>query len=660
MVIGALTAVTVLAAIAMPATIPDIVAVTDIAGLALSPDGRLVAFRTEQPSVASNRTRIEWYVVPVDGSAPARPVGDGGDALLNQAGAIASERPVWSPRSNAIYYRALVDGMVQVWRGAVDGSGSRPATSDAADVRDVALSSDRHSLHYHVGASRDAILTAERKAHDEGVLIDKSVDMNQPLTSGGFINGRLGSQRFTGTWFDRDNILWQTPERETDVDLDPADVNPDLRTVKTEQQLSSVIPTIETDHGQDFATVTINGRKIHCSVGDCRLKRPVAIVSLGSQNSYIVTFDDDALNQTVAAWNPQDQTLRTIVTAHGLLSGGRRRDAPCETTPDALLCVASSASEPPKLVRIATRDGKIDPLFDPNEPLRQRAAGLSGELHWQDHQGVAFSGQLFLPRTQKPAGGYPLVISYYRCEGFLRGGVGDELPLIPLAAAGIAALCINSPPSNDATQMPEHDYALALSGISSVLEKLAGDGITDRHRIGYWGLSFGSEVGFRLATGTRLASAISIGSGSVDPIAWWMNGVAGRDFPETVEKVWHAGDPDQDPQGWQRISAALNVTSMVAPMLVQAPEQEARFSMELLSDATRAARPIEMWAFPDEGHIKSEPRHKLSVYVRNFDWFRYWLQDYEDPLPDKRDQYLRWAVLRQQRDALEAPDRVHP
>ncbi len=33
------------------------------------------------------------------------------------------------------------------------------------------------------------------------------------------------------------------------------------------------------------------------------------------------------------------------------------------------------------------------------------------------------------------------------------------------------------------------------------------------------------------------------------------------------------------------------------------------------------------------------------------DWFRFWLQNYEDPAPDKTAQYERWRLLRKQRDA---------
>ena len=60
-----------------------------------------------------------------------------------------------------------------------------------------------------------------------------------------------------------------------------------------------------------------------------------------------------------------------------------------------------------------------------------------------------------------------------------------------------------------------------------------------------------------------------------------------------------------------------------------------------------------MFAFPNEPHQKFQPRHKLAVYERNLDWFRFWLKDEEDPNPAKADEYERWRELRKQQESSE-------
>ena len=55
---------------------------------------------------------------------------------------------------------------------------------------------------------------------------------------------------------------------------------------------------------------------------------------------------------------------------------------------------------------------------------------------------------------------------------------------------------------------------------------------------------------------------------------------------------------------------------------------------------------IEMYVFPRETHLLSQPIHQLLNDERQLDWFRYWLKDEKDNVPDKRPQYDRWDALR--------------
>jgi hypothetical protein len=57
----------------------------------------------------------------------------------------------------------------------------------------------------------------------------------------------------------------------------------------------------------------------------------------------------------------------------------------------------------------------------------------------------------------------------------------------------------------------------------------------------------------------------------------------------------------------------------------------------------------DLYVFPNEPHQKFQPKHKLAAYERNLDWFRFWLQGYEDPNPIKKQQYAHW---REMRDAM--------
>ena len=70
-----------------------------------------------------------------------------------------------------------------------------------------------------------------------------------------------------------------------------------------------------------------------------------------------------------------------------------------------------------------------------------------------------------------------------------------------------------------------------------------------------------------------------------------------------------------------------------------------------------AGKPVEMYRFPDEYHVKWQPAHRYAVYNRNIDWFNFWLRDVESGLTGDPEQYPRWRELRKRR-AAEAPSQL--
>jgi hypothetical protein len=153
--------------------------VADLSGPVISPNESSVAFRLEQASVVRNTYDVFWYVQATDGKSPPRRIADGGVLLHDSSGSSVPGHAVWSPDGRWIYYRALVDGQMAIWRAAVDGSGAEPVSHDPADVRDFALSADGKTLKYSVGATRAAVIAAEQAEYDHGIHIDDTVPVGQ-------------------------------------------------------------------------------------------------------------------------------------------------------------------------------------------------------------------------------------------------------------------------------------------------------------------------------------------------------------------------------------------------------------------------------------------------------------------------------------------------
>ncbi len=62
-------------------------------------------------------------------------------------------------------------------------------------------------------------------------------------------------------------------------------------------------------------------------------------------------------------------------------------------------------------------------------------------------------------------------------------------------------------------------------------------------------------------------------------------------------------------------------------------------------------RPVDLLVLNTHQHPTSQPAVRYASQQDSVDWFRFWLQDYEDPDPAKAEQYERWRGLRKLRDA---------
>jgi dipeptidyl aminopeptidase/acylaminoacyl peptidase len=614
----------------------DLVEVTDISSLADSPDGQFVAFRTAQPSIGDNRIHLRWYVVPADGSAPARMIADGGGPEID-SGVVLDQVPVWAPSSRAVYFRAEFDGETQIWRASIDGTTPRQVTRDAADVQSLALANDGRSLDYMIGATRDAIERAERDARDNGVLIDGSVDVTSPLTLNGTHDGHAATLRFDHGWFHRRPLLWDQPLRTSLLPLDQSDLT------GIGQPLSQAKMTVRIDVANEQSrlhAMDLNGADRLCSAKACLNTIIEAAAPMPNGRDVLVTTRDIAFREALSVWTPVTGRWRTLAQGDGQLeSGSLVGDKSCSVTWREALCVAASAGSPPRLLAIDLARGTMTTLFDPNSLLRPRA-WPARTLFWTTAAGLPASGQLLLPKGAKPKQGYPLVINYYSCPGFLKGGLGDELPLAPLAQAGIATLCINEVRGPRPTERIAEDRA--IDAISTIINRLEQQGLVDGSRIGMAGLSFGSGVVLAVAERTRLLRAAAISSGQIEPYYYWAFRLPGLDIREELQNFYGVGDPDTDKLGWKTDVPVGAVGAIKAPLLIQIPESEMRITVELYSKLAASTTPAEMIAYPNETHDKWEPRHKLAVYDRNLDWFRFWLVGEIDPDPAKVEQYRRW------------------
>lgn len=616
----------------------------EMSGLALSPDRRWLAYRVIRGSLTANKVMVDWYIVPTDGHGAPRHVAPGGEVQFNHAGGIENVVPGWTGDSRNLIFRARLAGSVQLWIAPIDGT-AKPLTAEAADVVDFKIDADGRTVSYTVGATRDAIRAAASRIYDEGMLVDGTTDLAQPVAGALVIDGERIMQRYTGDWFDRVPLLHDTPPTTRTITLNYVELPSGVA------HTAAPAPTIALVRKPSYSIVTVERagkHKITCPEAACG-KAPVSAAWIPGSDTLVTSSENslvldpvDSLGRTrMRLWTFGTPAGRLLLDQAGTLTGGTAPSHPCPLTSTTMYCVAEAAASPPRLVAIDLKSGRQRVIDDPNLPLRAAIGSPVRSLDWVAGTNK-FHGELLIPdKVHRPV---PIVLAYYTSRGFLRGGFGEAFPIQPLLKAGIAVLCI------DKTRLPapynaERNYDLARSAIVAIVDRLAAQNVIDRDRIGMWGFSFGSEVTNRMVRKTRLIKAAALASLQTTEAYYWANAFPGRNMQSMQREQFGVDWPDRAPETWARIAPSRNTSTLSTPMLLQLPEDEARWMGEFLSSALRDGKPVEMHAFADEAHLLMAPRHKRAALERNLDWFRYWLQGVRDPDSEKAAQYIRWDKL---------------
>lgn len=643
-------------------TVRELVEVAYIEALAVAPNGREIAFRVQRPSVAANSHRLDWYVADL-ASGRVRRVADGGAPIYTN-GLIESEAPVWTPDSRSFVRRALVGGRIGLWRTAADGSGSRLVVGGPADVESFAADPGGKTFSYVTGPTRAEIESAERKEYDDGILIDPSIDTLQNLYRGGWEHGRLASERLTGRWYSRAGLLWRVSRVRHRVDLStmralgaetvPVEAPGALTQSYTPPTMSArsasgpVVSVSGAGDKQYLEARDARGAIAACQTGPCSGRFSWIGWRPGSDD-VLFARRDEHFRQSLDLWNVRSGAVRRLSGDGTQLSGGRSGSEPCAITKSYVICVEAGPVYPPRLVRLGLAGGLKMTLFDPNRNLRRQTHPQVEQLTYKLGDGRAATGILLYRPGLLPAKA-PLFVTYYSCGGYLRGGTGDPFPLEPLVDSGFVVACLNIIPFTAWGEGPDRDRD-ALASVSALVTLLERRGWIDPARVGMGGFSMGSEATMWVAMNSRMLAAAAVVSAQYEPTDYWMGAMRGSHIPQELKEFQQAGSPDQDPERWKTISPALNTERIKAPLLMQMSEQEFRGGIELFSRLSNTTTPVEMYAFPDEAHIKIQPRHQLAVYRRNLDWFRYWLQGQIDHDPALAAQYRRWDALRRRRQS---------
>jgi dipeptidyl aminopeptidase/acylaminoacyl peptidase len=658
----------------------DLATLVDLDGLSVSPDGRLAAFLTRQANPQANVYAQAWHVVPTRGGRP-RQIGDGGEPIQpvylgRTNGFIRNPAPVWSPDSQWIAYLRKESGRTQVWRARVDGQRSEQLTRGEGDAREVVFSADGRRVLYETDPSAVQIAAALAEEGRAGFRYDRRFFPSWSTTpvlpaDVSFVPGSRSDVQETQRRVQVVELASRRDRAATEAEAAefaalasaPA---PDGREHYRENAARSPGGALAWTEARDatqrgrMALLTIvaqsgAGDAIVCVAEQCTSQR---FKGLWRRNDDEVLFarGEGIQDTALYAWRVGDAAPRLILRAPDLFAPPAAFDWRCATALNRLVCFYEEPARPRRLVAIDLNTGAVETLFEPNPAFARLDLGVAPQrIEFRAPSGIENFGYLILPPERREGERLSLVIVTYRCNGFLRGGVGDEYPMFPFAAAGHAVLCFNTP-DMDYARLATMDVAAytdwmrgpgdpekhrVQEGLETAISELDRLGVIDPARVGVTGLSFGGETTtYALWNMPSLAAAIASGT-ELGPSSTFLSGPSAR----SAMARW--GLDHWNSPRWNSLSITHNAERVRAPLLLNVSDHEMIGSVHPVTALEQAGRSVEMFVFPNEYHIKSHPAHRLAIYNRNIDWMNFWLRGVEAPDPAKAEQYRRWRAMRE-------------
>ena len=630
---------------------PD-AAVTGPSPLAVSQDGTWVAFILSRADVATNAYCRALVVVPIHGGAP-RVVDTGGEfislgsfvrGLWVDTGFPRLVTPAWSPNGRSIAFIKREHGISQAVMVHVDRAGPPISTHLSVDVEDLWWDGLGKLYAATRPGAQDAAAAIDKEG-ESGWLYDARIAPNYgprprvrasdaPLTVRE-VDPAKGSSRPAPAG------LSAPPDRNATTAVSSAGNRAWL-------ERSGVSPFAP----QQLWATDANGKRVECGSEQCRGRFLGIWWDEGGREVRFLRRE---------GWNQETYALyRWQVGARAPLRSFATTDViqNCVPAGAKLACTLENSTTPPRIVLVDPTSGKWRTLFDPNPEFQRLRLGTVRRLRFRNDRGFEAWGDLVLPPTYRKGARLPMILVQYNSRGFLRGGTGNEYPILPLAAQGFAVLSFERPraaASADPTLRTDEELNAAnekgwaerrsmLSAMLAAADAAIATGSVDPERVGITGLSDGAtSVRFALINSNRF-SAAAISSCCLEPkTIMTYGGIAWAEFNRAIGYPPATRDSHTF---WAPMSIALNASRIRTPLLMQLADDEYLLSLEAFEALRENGAPSEMYVFPGEHHVKWQPRHKLALFERTLDWFSFWLRCTEDPNPAKAEQYRRWQRMR--------------
>ncbi|MBB6143716.1 hypothetical protein HNQ77_001665 [Silvibacterium bohemicum] len=319
-----------------------------------------------------------------------------------------------------------------------------------------------------------------------------------------------------------------------------------------------------------------------------------------------------------------------------------------EAQPTLRIFIRQDINEPPTLWVAGPKTSLSKELWDPNPQLASLELGQESVYSWKDSTGYEWHAGLVLPPNFVLGHRYPLVIQthgfYNEHEFLIDGSFTTGFAARAFAAAGIIVLQMEDRADRH-IRPAQQEALLTVDGFESAIDYLDKSGLIDPSRVGIIGFSraawYVEEALIHMPRRFRAATLID---GIDQSYMTYMLFAPGDPEGAVEEEAANGGKPFGVGLGsWVKNAAGFNLDKIQAPVRIEAIGPISILGeWETYSSLYQEAKPVDLIYIPTGQHILQKPNERYASQQGNVDWFRFWLQGYEDPDPAKRAEYRRW------------------